>query len=69
MFTVPQNIRKYKLNTRKDARNALVVKLKKEGLTNVEIAHHPEIIELSDGYTISRERVRKILSVEEQKTA
>lgn len=57
MFKVPQ-IHK---NVHKTERDKRVYALRQTGLTLNEIAQDWKVIELSDGYLLSRERVRQIV--------
>ena len=61
MFTVPQ---KHKNIKRKDDRNAYALELHNRGYNYVQIANDKKIIELSDGYILTRERIRKIVDKE-----
>lgn len=65
MFDVPQ--RRVKVRPHKD-RGARLVFLRKEGKTMDEIARDSDIISMSGGYVLSRERVRQLLERENKKS-
>jgi len=58
MFNVPQ---KYHINKIRPDRDAYALALYKKGMGFAKIAQDPKFIELSGGYTLSRQRVMQIV--------